>query len=138
MTTRICALSGEVFEISEREQAYCEEHAIPFPQAAPRERFRNMFAFGSLTHLFQTQCAVSGKRLLSFVPPEIGRPVMDVGIWSEDSWDSASYGVAYNFSRPFFEQFRELLYRVPLPNLALTKETIENSEYDRKVNRDAS
>jgi hypothetical protein len=37
--------------------------------------------------------------------------------WWSDSWDAKSYGRDIDFSRPFFEQFRELLNEVPLMSM---------------------
>ncbi len=53
--------------------------------------------------------------------------VYDRDIWWSDKWDPFDYGKDYDFSRPFFEQFRELLERVPLANLGNTN--MVNSEY---------
>ncbi len=37
--------------------------------------------------------------------------------WWGDKWDPLDYGVNYDFSKPFFVQFKELLERVPLEPL---------------------
>ena len=48
-------------------------------------------------------------------------------MWWSDDWSALDYGVEFDFNRPFFEQFDELLKRVPRTNL-INKEH-ENSEY---------
>ncbi len=53
--------------------------------------------------------------------------VYDRDVWWSDDWNSAEYGTEYDFSRPFFEQYKELLSRVPLANLGNTN--IINSPY---------
>jgi len=39
--------------------------------------------------------------------------------WWSDNWDPLEYGKDYDFSRPFFEQFKELFQSVPLLGLSL-------------------
>ena len=38
-------------------------------------------------------------------------------VWWGDEWEPTDYGQEYDFSRPFFEQFNELLHKTPLANL---------------------
>jgi len=47
--------------------------------------------------------------------------------WWGDGWDPASFGVDFDFSRPFFDQFHELQLRVP--RMALLSKNSVNSEY---------
>ncbi len=59
--------------------------------------------------------AKSGKRVLSLYPPESGVTVYDDDEWNSDDWDALSYGVDYDFSRPFFQQLHDLALKVPRP-----------------------
>jgi hypothetical protein len=52
--------------------------------------------------------------------PDQSVKVYDHDIWWSDKWDPSEYGQDYDFSRPFFEQFKELLTRVPLANVGNT------------------
>ncbi|MCL4399999.1 hypothetical protein M1506_01850 [Patescibacteria group bacterium] len=47
--------------------------------------------------------------------------------WFSDKWNAASYYLDYDFSRPFFEQFRELLIKVP--RLAMEGYENQNAPY---------
>ena len=49
--------------------------------------------------------------------------------WWSDKWDPLSYGKEYDFSRPFFEQFSELIRSVPHQNLVSIYSTLINSDY---------
>ncbi|MBI5733192.1 hypothetical protein HY967_04585 [Candidatus Jorgensenbacteria bacterium] len=53
--------------------------------------------------------------------------VYDQKLWWSDEWDSLQFGKTYDFSRPFFEQFKELWETVPL--LALSNSNAINSDY---------
>jgi len=46
-----------------------------------------------------------------------------------DMWDARDYGQEYNFSRPFFEQFKELKYSIPHRALAQNERNGDGCEY---------
>ena len=48
--------------------------------------------------------------------------------WWGDRWDSEAYGQNFDFSRPFFDQFRELMLDVPHPGAMVFNST--NCEYN--------
>jgi hypothetical protein len=59
-------------------------------------------------------------------------PVYETNAWYSDEWDPYQYGLDYDFSRPFFEQFLELSSKVP--KMALVKQGFStNSEYTHRV-----
>ncbi|MBI3335733.1 MAG: hypothetical protein HY001_04515, partial [Candidatus Portnoybacteria bacterium] len=68
-----------------------------------------------------------GKDVVSIFAPEFPCTVYDMKKWWSDSWDSLEYGQAYDFSKSFFQQFKELLSRVPLA--ALFNKNAVNSDY---------
>ena len=47
--------------------------------------------------------------------------------WWGDEWDPMAYGQEYDWNKTFFEQFRELLEKVPRPNLIVSNNY--NSDY---------
>ena len=62
--------------------------------------------------------------------PETKLTVYDHDVWWSDKWDPLEYGQDYDFSRPFFEQYKEFLVKVP--HLALVNDNGTgsiNSEY---------
>lgn len=71
--------------------------------------------------------AVSGKEIISGIPPDAGVSVYNHDYWWSDDWDPMEYGRKYDFSRPFFEQFRELMYSVPWRARNVTE--LINSDY---------
>jgi hypothetical protein len=52
--------------------------------------------------------------------------------WWSDNWDGKTYGREYDFSKPFFEQFKELLLAVPRPGKIQQGNTV-NSFYTNRV-----
>jgi hypothetical protein len=74
-------------------------------------------AFRNMTHLHPRTCAATGKKIFSFIPPTAPQPVYDHAYWVSDRWDPMAYGRDYDFSRPFFKQFKELYDAVPWANI---------------------
>jgi hypothetical protein len=82
-------------------------------------------AFRNERILYKRKSDFSGKDIFSMYAPasatatagEAGYKVYEKEVWVSDAWDPLSYGRDYDFSRPFFEQFNELLHDVPLKNL---------------------
>jgi hypothetical protein len=81
--------------------------------------------------LFSRTCDRSGKPVISVYPPATPFPVWFCDDWfNKDLWDAREYGRDYDFSRPFFEQFRKLQGVVPRPhNASLSGSRSVNSDY---------
>ncbi len=54
-----------------------------------------------------------GKGVVSLYSPDSGLTVYCNKCWWSDKWDAKDYGIDYDFSKPFFAQFRELVQKVP-------------------------
>lgn len=74
---------------------------------------------------------MNGKPVITIYPPEAEANVLDQKDWWKDDWDALKYGREYDFSKPFFVQFQELLTSVPLINVF--NENSENSDYTNHV-----
>jgi len=84
-------------------------------------------AFRNERFLYRTKAANSGKEIFSIYSPNTKAVVYDVEFWQSDGWDQNASGREYDFSRPFFDQFRELFCSSPLPSR--TVRNLVNSEY---------
>jgi len=92
------------------------------------ERQKHKLANINQVHLFKRTCAGTGKTIITKYPPENPYKVYDVAYFRGDDRDPHVYGRDIDFTRPFFEQFRELDLAAPHP--ALFK------DYMRDVNSD--
>jgi hypothetical protein len=59
--------------------------------------------------------------------PDKPYKVYDRDAWWSDAWDGTVYGRDFDFNRPFFEQYQELLLAVPKASVLVFQN--ENSEY---------
>ena len=128
-----CTVTGDTFTISAFEREYCRTFDIPLPVISPLPRLRNLGAFRNRTYLYHGQCAHTGRKILTSIAPERGFIVWDRDVFESDEYSPASFGRNYDFNRPFFQQFEELLRSVPLPNLSTNRPTMENSDFTNGI-----
>lgn len=136
MLVRKCRITGDRFTVSDAEQEHLRrmseqnlflKAALPLPTTKPGELARRYFVWGNLLTLFRSKSALSETSMLSRYNPEDGYNVVTIDEFWSDRVDNREFGRPYDFSRPFFEQFSELLrrvYHVPLSTIKC-----ENSEY---------
>ena len=74
------------------------------------------FIFQNLRKLFRRKDDASGKEIFSGIPPQALLKTYERDYWWSDKWDPMDHGKNYDFSRPFFEQIRELMNVVPFPS----------------------
>lgn len=112
-----CAVSGKSFEINERDQAYYLTAGVPPPTLCPAERQRRRLSFRNEKNLYHRKCNLTDRQIISNISPDKPFKVYEKEAWWSDEWDPLQYGRPYDFSRTFFEQFRELQLAVPRINL---------------------
>mgnify|MGYP001617634848 CR=1 FL=1 len=111
--SRICQNCKNSFTIEPEDFEFYDKIKVPPPTFCPQCRFQRRAAFRNERKLFKTKSAKSGKDILALYMPRSDLTVYDEKEWWADDWDPMQYGREYDFSRPFLEQFRELMHRVP-------------------------
>jgi hypothetical protein len=136
MLQKTCTLTGKSFEVRDEDLKFYEKISpvfngktclIPPPILHPKERERRRLAFRNERNLYNRKSSLSGKDIISNIHPSSPYNVYSHDEWWSDKWDALDYGRDFDFKRPFFEQFHELLYQVPRPPLINNK--AENSDY---------
>ena len=131
-----CSQCGQKFEITQDDLAFYEKvspeiggkkYLIPPPTLCPECRQQQRFAFRNEWKFYHRKCDQSGKQLISIYSPDKPYKVYEPVIWWSDVYDPLSYGRAFDFSRPFFEQFAELNRKVP--KSAIQNANSENCDY---------
>ncbi|MDC0358435.1 hypothetical protein OAO01_06430 [Oligoflexia bacterium] len=130
---RKCSASGRDFSITDEDLAFYKQLQVDAPTLCPDERQRRRLAFRNERTLYYRKCSATGKRMLSIYSPDKPFPVYENDYWWSDKWDAGDYGRAFDFTKPFFEQFYALQSVVPHCSLAVIKPSIENSEYCNQV-----
>ncbi|TSC75058.1 MAG: hypothetical protein G01um101433_954 [Parcubacteria group bacterium Gr01-1014_33] len=116
MENRHCQNCKTEFLIEPEDFAFYEKMKVPPPTFCPDCRMIRRMMFRNERFLFRRKDDASGKEIFSEFPPSVPAKIYEKDYWWSDAWDPMEYGKEYNFSRSFFEQFRELLYTVPWPS----------------------
>jgi len=130
--TRQCQNCKKDFTIEPDDFGFYEKIKVPPPTFCPECRFQRRMTWRNDWHLFKKKDIFSGKEIFSFLPAESEIKICDRDYWISDAWNPMDYGKEYDFSRPFFEQYKELLYTVPLP--AHSMYNIVNCHYCTNAN----
>jgi hypothetical protein len=128
--TRDCQNCKQGFVIEPDDFAFYEKIKVPPPTWCPECRMVRRMNWRNERALYRRKDA-SGANLLSIYAPETRVVVYERDYWWSDKWDPMTYGRAYDFAKPLFAQFRELLESTPLPNVF--SNTVSNSPYANHV-----
>jgi hypothetical protein len=129
--TKICQNCKSSFTIEPDDFSFYEKIQVPAPTWCPECRMVRRLLWRNEYNFYKRPCNAPGhtEEVVSLYSPEAPRQVFDQKFWWSDGWDPIAYSKEYDFSRPFFEQFRELMQRVPVSNLMGNYATLVRSEY---------
>ena len=124
---KICRITGEEFSVTDGDTVFFEKFGIPSPTLSPRELWRNLFAYRNEWNLFARTCSKTGQNMLSCYRPDTIFPVYNHKLWWSDDWSAFDYGRDFDFSKPFFDQYKSL--QDVVPRLGNTLFSSENCDY---------
>ena len=130
--TKNCQNCKKDFVIEPDDFSFYEKIKVSPPTFCPDCRFQRRMTWRNDWHLFKKKDALTGEEIFSFLPEESPVKIYDRDYWWSDKWDPMEYSQDYDFSRPFFEQFKDLFYKVPLP--AHSMHSIVNCHYCTNAN----
>jgi hypothetical protein len=124
-----CSDCSNDFNISRWESNFLEKIDLPLPRRCPRCRSRRRLLHLNQIHLNKRTCDATNKLIFSHFSEKVVHPVYAPEYWHSDAYDGRAFGRDFDFSKPFFEQFRSLKDSVPFPALHLDYANSENSSY---------
>ena len=101
------------FIIEADDFGFYEKIKVPPPTFCPACRMQRRYAWRNIMSLYNSKCNLCNKSVITLYSPDSGIIVYCNKCWWSDKWDPKSYAMDYDFSRTFFEQFIELMYKVP-------------------------
>lgn len=125
--TRSCQNCKQQFVIDAADFDFYAKISVPPPTWCPDCRMRRRLSFRNERKVWMRPDSQTGNNMFSGMPPRLAMPVYTAEFWRSDAWDPGDYARDYDFSRPFFEQFKELWYSVPWPGQSTLANI--NSEY---------
>lgn len=135
-TKKTCRNCAETFQITDADMLFYskvspifagKKYTIPTPTLCPDCRQQRRLAFRNERKLYHRKCDLSGKEIISMYSSDKKIKVYDREVWWSDKWDAMEYGRDFDFDKPFFEQYNQLIGVVP--RIALNNKEPENSEY---------
>ncbi len=136
MNSSLCTKCSRLFNFTAEDERLYEVltpriggESFPFPQpkTCPDCRVQQRLSWRNERALYRRKCDFSGDDIISVYAPDAPAKVFSTEVWWSDEFDPFGYGREIDFSRPFFEQFRELDRTVP--KLALYNTKSQNSAY---------
>jgi len=115
------------FTIEPDDFSFYEKIKVPPPTFCPECRHQRRLAIRNERVFYYRTCGSCGERIISYYHPEKKQVVWCPKCWWGDKLDALSYGREFDFSKPFFEQFKELHDIVP--TLSLDIVNCKDSEY---------
>lgn len=133
--TKNCQNCKKDFVIEEADSEFYKKIGVPAPTFCPKCRMVRKMAFRNERSLYSRNCDLCGKSMIAMYSPDKPFKIYCTPCYFSDKWDPMSYGIEYDFSKPFFKQWIELITDVPRVAL-LQENTIDspwiNYEFDSK------
>jgi hypothetical protein len=124
-----CQNCKQNFTIEIEDFVFYKKIKVPPPTWCPDCRLQRRLAFRNERALYKRECELCGKDTISRFDPDKGIHNYCGECWWSDKWDPTEYGQDYDFSKPFFEQWSDLLRKVPQFNLITMHNTLTNSNF---------
>jgi len=131
--TKVCQNCHNQFTVEPDDFVFYEKIKVPPPTFCPECRLKRKMIFRNFKTLYKRNSDRSLKPVISMYSPRVPYKVYTHEEWWADDWDPKSYGRNFDFDRPFFEQFQELLLVVPRFNVMNTQS--QNCEYSNMVRK---
>ena len=127
--TKICQNCKQDFIIEPEDFDFYKKIEVPPPTFCPTCRLQRRLAFFNIFNLYKRPCDFCKKEFISVYHKDSPYVVYCPKCWWSDNWNVFDYGREYDFSRPFFEQFKELWQTTPVLGISIDIPTMETSPY---------
>ncbi len=128
---KICKNCQNEFPIEIGDITFYEKISVPPPTLCPECRQMRRMSFRNERALYKKKCDYSNKDIISVFPSDSPYKIYDHIYWNSDKFDPMKHNRNFDFSRSFFEQFKELMLDIPWSSLRI--ENSENCDYNNGV-----
>jgi len=126
-----CKQCHSQFEITDRDREFYEKIDVPAPTWCPECRQIRRLLWRNERTLYQVKCVLCNKQIISSYDANGPYQSVCVQCYYSDKWNPLRYGQDFDFNRPFFEQFDELMKKTP--QLNTVSEGNENCDYSNCI-----
>lgn len=131
MQTKTCQNCKTDFTIESEDFVFYDKIGVNPPTFCPECRFIRRLIWRNERSLYRRKCDLCQKDMITNYNPEAQCVVYCPDCFRSDAWDAGDYAQEYDFSKPFFAQYKELVTRVPRQGLSQNMTT--NSPYANYV-----
>lgn len=122
-----CKTCKKNFEIRPEDLVFYDQVKVPPPNHCPDCRTQRRISFRNERVLYKRPCDLCTKDGVSIYPNGTPFPVYCHKCWWGDGWNPTEYGMDFDKSKPFLEQYAKLKNKVP--RIALLVIDSVNSDY---------
>jgi len=112
-----CQNCKNSFVIEPEDFLFYEKIRVPPPTWCPECRLIRRLTWRNERSLYWIKCGLCKKDTLTMHPPENNFIIYCRECWYSDKWEPFDFAREYNFSKPFFLQWKEILTNTPQVNL---------------------
>ncbi|MBU0671246.1 MAG: hypothetical protein ABH835_02640 [Patescibacteria group bacterium] len=127
MKTKQCAQCNKTYKLTDQDLEYYKRIDVPENDLCFRCTKIKQLCWRNERVFYSRKCDCCGADMVSCFPSDARHPVYCNDCWWSDKFDPLEYGQEFDFNRPFFEQFSELINKTPVGNLFI--DNSENSKY---------
>jgi len=109
----ICQNCKTQFTIEPEDFKFYEKMKVPAPTFCPECRRQRRLSWRNEKTLYKRTCDLCKNKFISMYHTNVVFPVYCRECWYSDKWDITKYSKEYDFSKSFFQQFKELSAIVP-------------------------
>jgi hypothetical protein len=122
-----CNKCQQNFTFDKDDFSFYEKMKVPVPNVCPDCRFKIRALWRNEMSLYSGQkCNLCQKNIISMYNPKGGYNVYCYDCWFSNDMDARDYALLYNKEKSFFEQFNQLLKKVPKINLYTSSASGQN------------
>ncbi|MCX6724152.1 MAG: hypothetical protein NT155_03230 [Candidatus Staskawiczbacteria bacterium] len=127
--TKVCQNCKKDFVIEPEDFDFYEKIKVPAPTFCFQCRTVRRLSFRNELSLYKRKCSAPGhnEEMISAFSPEKNMVVYDNKYWWSDQWDPMDFGRDYDFSKTFFEQWRDFRNKFPFQSVSNSHNV--NSDY---------
>ncbi|MEI6660301.1 MAG: hypothetical protein WCK91_02665 [bacterium] len=108
-----CQQCQNTFNIDAEDASFYGKMDVPHPTFCPECRLIHRTLWRNEKTLYRRECDLCHKNMISIYSSDSPHLIYCRECFHKDSWDSMSYGVDIDFSKPFLVQLHELQLKVP-------------------------
>jgi len=111
--TKNCQNCKNDFMIESDDFSFYEKMKVPAPTFCPHCRFVRRMIWRNERSLHKRKCDMCQKNIISMYDDKVIFPVYCPECYQSDKWEGSQYAQNYDFSKSFFEQWRDLFNKTP-------------------------